>query len=149
MLNHWCLNLISQRKKGKIANNTYSCLQFIFLFLWFYKHRPWAVLHQDTGGSQPRPSGGSTIPVGSAHWWELGPQRQQEDVALREQPLPHHHHQICTVPGLLIPGVFAGQWVKHIHTRTTKILQWWLTVEKPKWQVSLRIRCLNGLLYPW
>lgn len=85
-------------------------------------HRLGPVLYQDAGGGKSRPSGGSSDPVGSAHWWKLGPQWQQEDVALREQPLPHYHHQIRPVPGLLLPGVSTGQWEMDTHTSDRLIL---------------------------
>lgn len=101
-----------------ISINRWKCFSLLLgeancklLWLFFYcvTHRFGPVLHKDVGGGQPRPSGGGANPAVSAHRWELGPQWQQEDVALREQPLSHHHHQIRPVPGLVLPGVPSGQ----------------------------------------
>ena len=98
-----------ERIGGWSLNLNISVIFFRLFFLCFIP-RLGPVFHKDVGGGQPRPSGGGAESAGSAHRRKLGPQRQQENVALREQPLPHHHRQIRPVPSLVLPGVPAGQY---------------------------------------
>uniref|UniRef100_H3C2U8 Uncharacterized protein n=1 Tax=Tetraodon nigroviridis TaxID=99883 RepID=H3C2U8_TETNG len=61
----------------------------------------------DLGALLPQVSGGGRRRAGAAaRPRELGP--QQADVALREQPLPHHHGPVRPVPGVQLPGEPPG-----------------------------------------
>lgn len=72
-----------------------------------YRFRPF--LHQDPGGSKRRAHSGGPHPSAAALRRELGPDGHETDLALRELPLTHHHRQVRAVPGVLLPGVAAGE----------------------------------------
>lgn len=73
--------------------------------------RPGAVFYKVTGGSQCRAGGGGQDSGAAACWWELGRQWDGSDMALWEQPLPHHHRQVRPVPGIQLPRESAGKYV--------------------------------------
>lgn len=84
-----------------------------WLPLWFLC-RLGSVLHKDVGRGQPGAPGGGLDSALSARRWELGPDRHQENVALRKRPRSHHHRQIRPVSGCFLPGVPTGQWCRHL-----------------------------------
>ena len=67
------------------------------------------VLHQVSGGRQLGPAGGGADAGAAAGRRELGRDWHGPGLALREQPLTHHHRQVRPVPGLVFPGVATGQ----------------------------------------
>lgn len=86
------------------------CNYLVIIFLCFFPYpRSWSVLNQISGGGQFGPCSGSEDSGSAACWWELGSKWCDSDVALREQPLTHHHCQICPVPGLHLSGEPGGR----------------------------------------
>lgn len=103
-------NICSKKKNEYIH---YLC--FLFLYV-----RSWSVLNQIPGGGKCWARGGGEDSGSAARWRKLGSQWFGADVALRKQPLAHHHCQIRPVPGFQLPGEPAGRhfpsWQTHVHT---------------------------------